>query len=263
METRCVLEPAGALAIAGLKKWVGRTNCRDLTLVATASGANMDFDRLRFVSERADSSETMLSVLIPEQGTRARGRNLRGRNLRDAPDAPRSPLGTRRRCLAACAHPSPFVRALSVWTVGAFRHLITHIEVRNTPARTRRKLRRHHSRGPWSEVIPCAQSHTLCARPHALQPRNVTEFSYRAGDPKCASVYLSFQVRGRCGGVRGRCGGVRGRCGGVRGRCGGVRGRGGGAALSATDEGATPAEGRWRSEPQLRPLPTYSPGPLL
>ena len=101
METRCVLEPAGALAIAGLKKWVGRTNCRDLTLVATASGANMDFDRLRFVSERADSSETMLSVLIPEQGTRARWTEPAGTKpagcagrasqpSRDAPEVPRS-----------------------------------------------------------------------------------------------------------------------------------------------------------------------------
>ena len=39
----------------------------DGTYVAVASGANMDFDRLRFVSERADDSETLLSVVIPEQ----------------------------------------------------------------------------------------------------------------------------------------------------------------------------------------------------
>ena len=67
MDTRCVLEPAGALAIAGVKRWVALTNARKQTYVAIASGANMDFDRLRFVSERADSSETMLSVLIPER----------------------------------------------------------------------------------------------------------------------------------------------------------------------------------------------------
>ena len=105
MDTRCVLEPAGALAIAGVKKWVGLTNLRDQTFVAIASGANMDFDRLRFVSERADASETMLSVRIPERP-------------------------------------------------GAFRALIGHVF-----------------------------------------PRNVTEFSYRLGDPQNASVYLSFQVR--------------------------------------------------------------------
>ena len=106
METRCVLEPAGALAIAGLKQWVARTSARDMTLVATASGANMDFDRLRFVSERADSSETMLSVLVPEEP-------------------------------------------------GSFRALIGHLE-----------------------------------------PRNVTEFSYRLGDTRRASIYLSFQAAG-------------------------------------------------------------------
>ena len=112
METRCVLEPAGALAIAGVKQWVARTHASNLTLVATASGANMDFDRLRFVSERADSSETMLSVLVPEKA-------------------------------------------------GSFRRLISLIE-----------------------------------------PRNVTEFSYRAGDPLRASIYLSFQAAGASAGKK-------------------------------------------------------------
>lgn len=106
METRCVLEPAGALAIAGMKQWVSRTSSKNMVFCATASGANMDFDRLRFVSERADSSETMLSVTVPE-------------------------------------------------VAGSFRALIGHIE-----------------------------------------PRNVTEFSYRAGDPSKASIYLSFQAAG-------------------------------------------------------------------
>ena len=54
MDTRSILEPAGALAIAGTKKWVAQSNVKDNTYVALASGANMDFDRLRFVSERAD-----------------------------------------------------------------------------------------------------------------------------------------------------------------------------------------------------------------
>ena len=47
-----MLEPAGALGIAGAKKWVASSNVRDMTYVCIASGANMDFDRLRFVSER-------------------------------------------------------------------------------------------------------------------------------------------------------------------------------------------------------------------
>jgi len=66
-DTRCVMEPAGALAIAGMKKWVGQSGHSDKTYVAITSGANMDFDRLRFVSERADASEVLLSVCIPER----------------------------------------------------------------------------------------------------------------------------------------------------------------------------------------------------
>ena len=64
---RSILEPAGALAIAGVKQWAAAANTRDQTYVAIASGANMNFDSLRFVSERADASETLLSVVIPER----------------------------------------------------------------------------------------------------------------------------------------------------------------------------------------------------
>jgi len=105
-DTRCVLEPAGALAIAGMKRFCQKTNLRDQTFVAIASGANMDFDRLRFVSERADSSETLLSAIIPERQ-------------------------------------------------GSFRSLIS-----------------------------------------AVEPRNVTEFSYRFGNDAHASILLGFQARG-------------------------------------------------------------------
>eukprot|EP00980_Cylindrotheca_fusiformis_P018486 scaffold6124_cov122-Cylindrotheca_fusiformis.AAC.5 len=63
---RVVLEPAGALAVAGMKKYVEENEIKGQTLVAITSGANMDFDRLRFVSERADSSERTLAVTIPE-----------------------------------------------------------------------------------------------------------------------------------------------------------------------------------------------------
>ena len=69
-DTRSILEPAGALAIAGLKADVARRNLRDKTLVAVACGANMNFDRLRFVAERAElgeEREAMLAVQIPEQ----------------------------------------------------------------------------------------------------------------------------------------------------------------------------------------------------
>ena len=66
-DTRCVLEPAGALAIAGMVKYSKLYGHKNKTFVAISSGANMDFDRLRFVSERADSSESLMAVSIPER----------------------------------------------------------------------------------------------------------------------------------------------------------------------------------------------------
>ena len=69
-DTRTIMEPAGALSVAGLKTWVEREGVRDLSLVAVLSGANMNFDRLRFVAERAEvgeARETLLAVTIPER----------------------------------------------------------------------------------------------------------------------------------------------------------------------------------------------------
>jgi len=69
-DTRAVLEPAGALAIAGIKAYVGRSGVHGKTLVAIASGANMNFDRLRFVAEEAElgeKREAVLAVTIPER----------------------------------------------------------------------------------------------------------------------------------------------------------------------------------------------------
>ena len=71
-ETRSIVEPAGALAVAGLKKYVSKYPSADpkRTFVALASGANMNFDRLRFVAERAslgEQKEVLLGVKIPER----------------------------------------------------------------------------------------------------------------------------------------------------------------------------------------------------
>lgn len=71
-DTRSILEPSGALSLAGLKKWVGQHPSEDTSrqMIAIASGANMNFDRLRFVAERAslgEGREVLLSVTIPEQ----------------------------------------------------------------------------------------------------------------------------------------------------------------------------------------------------
>jgi threonine dehydratase len=69
-DTRSVMEPAGALSVAGLKSWVAREGVRDQSLVAVLSGANINFDRLRFVAERAEMGEdreALLAVTIPER----------------------------------------------------------------------------------------------------------------------------------------------------------------------------------------------------
>jgi len=68
-DTRSILEPAGALAVAGAKLYAAREKLKDRTLVAVTSGANMNFDRLRFVSESAEvgeKREAILAVTIPE-----------------------------------------------------------------------------------------------------------------------------------------------------------------------------------------------------
>ncbi|MFM7549485.1 MAG: threonine ammonia-lyase, biosynthetic, partial [Cyanobacteriota bacterium] len=69
-DTRSILEPAGALAVAGMKADVAERGLQGRTLVAVACGANMNFDRLRFVAERTEigeDREAMLAVEIPEE----------------------------------------------------------------------------------------------------------------------------------------------------------------------------------------------------
>ena len=69
-DTRTIAEPAGALAVAGLKKYVEREAISDQRLVAIESGANINFDRLRHIAERAEvgeQREALFAVQIPEQ----------------------------------------------------------------------------------------------------------------------------------------------------------------------------------------------------
>ena len=69
-DTRAICEPAGAVSLAGLKKYVEKKGLKGQTLVAINSGANMNFDRLRHVSERSElgeEREALLAVQIPEQ----------------------------------------------------------------------------------------------------------------------------------------------------------------------------------------------------
>jgi len=69
-DTRSVAEPAGALGVAGMKKYVERTGIQGETLLAIESGANMNFDRLRYVSEMAEvgeGREVIMAATIPEK----------------------------------------------------------------------------------------------------------------------------------------------------------------------------------------------------
>lgn len=68
--TRAICEPAGAVALAGLKKYVDQNNIKGQTLISINSGANMNFDRLRHISERAEfgeQREAIIAVKIPEE----------------------------------------------------------------------------------------------------------------------------------------------------------------------------------------------------
>ncbi len=69
-DTRSIAEPAGALALAGTKKYIDNTACSNACLVTVVSGANMNFDRLRHVSERAElgeQREMLMAVEVPEK----------------------------------------------------------------------------------------------------------------------------------------------------------------------------------------------------
>ncbi len=69
-DTRSIAEPAGALAVAGMKKYIEREQCANKMLVSIDSGANMNFDRLRHVAERAELGErreAIIAVTIPER----------------------------------------------------------------------------------------------------------------------------------------------------------------------------------------------------
>jgi len=68
-DTRAIAEPSGAVAAAGSKKWAAQQDAKNLTLINIVSGANMNFDRLRYVAERTEIGEQregLLAVTIPE-----------------------------------------------------------------------------------------------------------------------------------------------------------------------------------------------------
>ena len=68
-DTRAIAEPSGAVAAAGIKKWAAQQDAKNLTLINIVSGANMNFDRLRYIAERTEIGEQregLLAVTIPE-----------------------------------------------------------------------------------------------------------------------------------------------------------------------------------------------------
>jgi threonine dehydratase len=70
VDTRSIVEPAGALAVAAIKQYVARNKTKGETYAAILCGANMNFDRLRFVAERAEvgeEREALFAVTIPEE----------------------------------------------------------------------------------------------------------------------------------------------------------------------------------------------------
>ena len=95
-DTRSIVEPAGALSLAGLKKYVAENGATGQTLLAINCGANMNFDRLRYISERTEvgeKREAVLAVTIPEQPgsfkrfcTALKSRNITEFNYRFADD---------------------------------------------------------------------------------------------------------------------------------------------------------------------------------
>ncbi|MDO4776427.1 MAG: threonine ammonia-lyase, biosynthetic [Cardiobacteriaceae bacterium] len=69
-DTRAIAEPSGALALAGLKKWAAKQDTENMTLISVVTGANVNFDRLRYVAERTaigEQREGLIAVTIPER----------------------------------------------------------------------------------------------------------------------------------------------------------------------------------------------------
>ena len=67
MDTRVIAEPSGVLSIAGCKKYIELNNCAHKKFATIISGANMDFKKLRFISNRSDDKEVFMAITIPEE----------------------------------------------------------------------------------------------------------------------------------------------------------------------------------------------------
>jgi C-terminal regulatory domain of Threonine dehydratase len=192
------MEPAGALAVAGAAKYLKQHGLVGVTVAAVTSGANIDFDRLRFVSERADSSETLISVTIPEQPGESRpmaaavGRFRGGSNGcgGDAGDGGSggSSGGDRAVMIELVAKVAAVCRnlwhATSPTAPPAHCRDLAHVRsLHALPVPVR----------PPSRRAPFPVPGAFRALYRHVFPRNVTEFSYRYHDGEAAQILLSYQ----------------------------------------------------------------------
>ena len=170
-DNRTIAEPAGALAVAGIKKYVAREQCRGQSLVALNCGANINFDRLRHVAERADIGarrEALLAVEIPEEP----GSFLRFCRLLGAPQRHRVQLPLRRRALR------PHLRRCRPGR---------RARRKGSVARTRRRRgvsRHRHERRRNGQAARALHGRRPCARPAARAPVPVRV----PGTPRCAAA---------------------------------------------------------------------------
>ncbi len=156
-DTRSIVEPAGALAVAAIKQYVSKHKVKGKTFAAILCGANMNFDRLRFVAERAEvgeEREALFAVTIPEE----RGSFKRFCEL----------LGTLPKggSLPAGGHP-PAGQELSKSTP------------KNIAAQSANTLDKAKNTPKTDHLTPLAQ-------------RNITEFTYRISDANKAHVFVGL-----------------------------------------------------------------------
>ena len=104
-DTRSITEPAGALAVAGIKKYVARERTEGQTLVAIDSGANINFDRLRHVAERAElgeQREAIIAVTVAERPGSFRPSARRWAGARSPSSTTATTATARPTCSSAC-----------------------------------------------------------------------------------------------------------------------------------------------------------------
>lgn len=205
-DTRSLMEPIGAISVAGAKKYAATTNARDKSLVAILAAANMDFDRLRFVSERSDDRERFMSVRIPE----VKGSFQRLYNV----IYPRNVTEFTYRMNVETDHMAQICMSIQTKTLGEFHGIIEEINAQEgmkATDLTKNELAKAHVRhltGGRAENVPNERLFRLefPERPGALKDFldslgefsrakwNVSLFHYRNHGADIGRVLVAFQV---------------------------------------------------------------------